>query len=269
MLVNEFKSHLMSSSAENTAIAYNSDVSNMIKYVEKSVRKIERSDLEKWVKYISTGSAATVNRKISAVQSFYKWVEKRKNITDISKELPRPTTGRVQKNTLSADQIDSILDNSSLKYRTLFLFGADAGSRIGEPINLNVEDIDFELNTFKVIGDKRHNTRIVPMSRRLKESLQEYLSETGIKSGKVFDIRENSARKTVKRVFEKSGVVYGENIGFTYHSFRHAFVTKAIVQRVDLKIISEIVGATVKTLQENYVHPSTEDKRNVIEEIWN
>lgn len=271
MLINDYKVYLKDRSAKNTVDAYMRDINQMITMSgRKSLKTINRYDLENWVRCIKDkDEASTVNRKITAIQGFYKWLNKEHGYSNISNDLARPKIMKVQKVALTDNQVDSIIISSSnnIKYKTLILFGSDAGTRINEPLKLKLSDINFETGTMRILDEKTHRIRLVPMSEDLKESLMQYVEEYKITDGKLFNMTKNGVRKGLKKIFEDAGVVWGENKGFTYHSFKHYFVTSADRNGISLKVISELVGTSTKVLEEIYLHPSDDDKMNAINKM--
>lgn len=64
---------------------------------------------------------------------------------------------------------------------------------------------------------------------------------------------------TLNKALEKAGIN-----DFTFHGFRHTFITRKLLEGVSPVIISKVVGTTMKVIMEHYAHIKKEDLKQVL-----
>lgn len=154
------------------------------------------------------------------------------------------------------EEIDKIIQNANSHFhKSLFLALYHAGLRSDEAKRLKWSDIDFNHGWLKVADGKGGKQRIVPMSTRLAESLQEHRKDQKDKQQK------EKEKKGMKEPPEpSSGVFVWDNIKsfktswnaakrragiggrFTPHSLRHAFASHNLEHGIDLKSVQDMLG---------------------------
>jgi integrase/recombinase XerC len=235
-----------------------------------------------WLKYDRANGAGAINRKISSVRSYIKYLRFRQ--VDGAEELPveylsrarQPYTGPYQ--TLSAEEVKKLLCSidchSILGYRDYLLYSLlyRLGLRIGEALAINLEDIDMEKLIITIHGKGRRQ-RVLPLISDVAEMIQTWL----LMRVKVFGSQEQTAlfvskkgnrlsARTAQENFQKivaqAGPFSIEKI--TPHSLRHAFATHAIEGDADIVVLKAVMGhASIHTTQ-IYIHPSIETLRKAV-----
>ena len=170
---------------------------------ERSLAEVGAKDIRAWVvDLMDQGRASTtVNRKLSTLHSFYRFLLKR-NICQVNPS--RKVTGPKNKKKLPVfvkeAEMDRLLDDvdfgegfeacrDRVLIETLYL----TGIRLAELIGLKDEDVDFASSQLKVTG-KRNKQRLVPFGEELKKDLQEYVKlrdETVVGGAKAFFVRKS------------------------------------------------------------------------------
>lgn len=112
--------------------------------------------------------------------------------------------------------------------------------RLGEAINIQWREVDFENDRFTVsggeIGTKNNEIRVVPLFPKLRECLQAlHESKQPDDCEKVIQIE--SAKKALIASCKRKGLPH-----FTHHCMRHYFVSNAIEKGIDFKTIAAWVG---------------------------
>lgn len=145
-------------------------------------------------------SPVSVNRKLSSLKSFFKYLMKQKVISvnpmrmvvgpKTKKPLPYFVKDRDMEMLLDEDQPVSDEDFESVRNHLIVEMLYDTGMRRSELVGLQDADIDYELMQIKVTG-KRNKQRLIPFANGLKELMQKYQQirnrEAG--SGKWFFVR--------------------------------------------------------------------------------
>ena len=152
----------------------------------------------------------------------------------------------------------------------IFLIGCDAGFRISETLDLKLEDVSFETNDLTIRHGKGNKMREVPMTERIRKSLERYIQVERPKTDKdsryLFimpsgtKVRGNYVNKYLLEVSE-------EQLGFgiTSHVLRHSFATELYNADVKVTKISRLLGHASTETTELYLHISKEQNQETIE----
>jgi len=235
-----------------------------------------------WLKYDRANSAGAINRKISSVRSYIKYLRFRQ--VDGADDLPieylsrarQPYTGPYQ--TLSAEEVKQLLSSidccSILGYRDYLLYSLlyRLGLRIGEALAINLEDIDLKKQVITIHGKGRRQ-RVLPLISDIAEMMHSWLSMRT----KVFGAQEQNAlfvskkgnrlsARTTQENFQKVVVQAGPFSikKITPHSLRHAFATHAIEGDADVVVLKAVMGHASIHSTQIYIHPSLETLRKAV-----
>jgi len=235
-----------------------------------------------WLKYDRDNSAGAINRKISSVRSYIKYLRFRQ--VDGADDLPveylsrarQPYTGPYQ--TLSAEEVKQLLSSidccSILGYRDLLLFSLlyRLGLRISEALAIDLEDIDLKKHIITIHGKGRRQ-RVLPLISDVAQMIQSWLSMRT----KVFGAQEQNALFVSKKGNRLSARTAQENLQkivveagsfsikkITPHSLRHAFATHAIEGDADLIVLKAVMGHASIHSTQIYIHPSLDTLRKAV-----
>ncbi len=141
----------------------------------------------------------------------------------------------------------------------------ETGLRIGDVLNLNLNQIDFNENVIKLIPEKTLRQRTVveiPIGRELANKIRTLNALTGLKDGKIFILSYSQARIIVRDYGRKIGL----NKSVHPHMFRHGIATYMLNEKnVDLETISKILGhKSVVTTANLYVTVTLDKKREAL-----
>ena len=176
--------------SKHTIIAYKTDLINFQDFLIESNYKVEIESadykfIRLWIVKLANEkiSNRTINRKISSLKSFYKFLVKTGTIkiSPLLAHSPLKQSKKIQV-PFSVEEINNLLDNDYFKddyngilKKTIIVFFYFTGVRRIELISLKSSDIDLDSSTVKILG-KRNKERIIPILPKLKEAITDYLS---------------------------------------------------------------------------------------------
>ena len=168
-----FKSFLKleKSLSSNSIDAYLSDLDKLYQYSAslnptKSPLDFKLNDLQKFIHWISDigVSASSQARIVSGIKGFYKYLLLEEYISsDPSQLLETPKTGRKLPETLSLNEIDTIISaidlstNEGQRNKAILETLYSCGLRVSELINLQITNLHFEMGFIKVVGKEIKN----------------------------------------------------------------------------------------------------------------
>jgi integrase/recombinase XerC len=253
----------------HTRVAYIADIQEFARFLQdnnfiKSKDEIINAETETIREYLSwlyrqKVKKVTVNRKVSSLRAFYKYVLRQGRINNNPAEMIQTLkTEKYMPSFLSIDEMFELLktqnDKSvlSLRNRAMLEVFYSSGLRLSELAGLDVIDLDFKQKLVKVRG-KGRKERIVPVGGPALKAVQEYLDkigqirkneESGIFKKPLFinargtRITTRSIARIVNEVTVKSGI--GRKI--SPHALRHSFATHLLNAGADLRSIQELLG---------------------------
>ena len=267
-IVKEWQTYLelQKNYSKNTRESYLNDVTAyftfMSNYFEestslKSVSLVDIRLIRSWLsdRRFSDYKASSSVRALSSVKSFYKYLEKTRNIACHSiyivfgpkkaKTLPKALS---KEDTLfSLDKVASLNKTQwiNLRNKSLLTLIYASGLRISEALSLTKQHIK-ETEYIKVIG-KGNKERLVPWINNVKKLILEYLEELPHTIGENEPIFRTKTGKVLHRCNFNSELVklrriYGLPEHLSSHSFRHSFATHLLENGADLRAIQELLG---------------------------
>jgi len=210
-------------------------------------------------------SSATIHGHVRTLRAFFNWllVEGLAQNSP-AKDLRPPKVTRKVVSTLSDEEIGAILNTFSIspsdaRNRTLFMLLIDTGLRIGELVNLKMDDVHMDEGYLKVMG-KGKKERIVPIGNNAQRALQRYLFRFRPKpdnpvTNNVFlstsnkPLTENSMKLMFARLSQRSGVCR-----LHAHLCRHTFATRFLINGGVVFSLQQILGHSTLEMVRHYVN---------------
>ena len=239
----------------------------------KSIENMENSDKKAKLKPISKRS---INRKISALRTFFKYLQEIKvietnkasyiNVPKFEKELPN-VINRDDLNNLrhviNTEKITGIRD------RLIIELLYSSGLRSIELINLSEFMIDIEEREIRVVG-KGDKERITFFSENAKKWLIKYIEEKKrqyanytrevlIVNSKGKKLTTRSLRRLISAHAHEAGI----EKEITPHVFRHSFATELLNNGVDIRYLQELLGHSSIAATQVYTHVSKSLLRDI------
>lgn len=286
MLIEKFLDYLQleKNYSSNTLSAYKRDLIQYNKFiVENNCNlEIENADykiIRSWiVSMVSSNiSNRSINRKVSSLKSFYKFLIKTETIrsSPLKAHSPLKQSKKIQV-PFSQEEINSLLDSDfftndykGVLQKSIIAFFYFTGVRRIELINIKESDISLESSTIKVMG-KRSKERIIPILPKLKKSIKFYreiksklIGNTSFeylfisKNGK--QLSEKFVYRTVNEYFK----LVSPKIKKAPHVLRHSFATHLINEGADINSVKELLGHSSLSATQVYSHTSMERIKEV------
>ncbi|MCK5840320.1 MAG: site-specific tyrosine recombinase XerD [Bacteroidales bacterium] len=277
---------LEKSLSQNSVEAYLNDLSKLIQFLEikapntgpKDLNLSHLKDFVQWVNEIGL-SARSQARIISGIKGFYKYLLIENIITkDPTAMLESPRIGRKLPDTLSVEEIDSIINEIDMskpegpRNKAILETLYSCGLRVSELIDLKISNLYFESEFVKVTG-KGNKERLVPIGsvavkfiRQYIEHIRNHLEIKKDCSDIIFLNRRGGKLSRVmifliiKDLAEKSGI----RKKISPHTFRHSFATHLVEGGADLRAVQEMLGHESITTTEIYTHLDREYLRETI-----
>lgn len=271
--------------SEKTIVSYGTDLREFEGYfkkkdVELDFTTVDASVVRDWVmQLMDDGRAETsVNRKLSSLRSFYRFLLRKKVITvDPMQKVVGPKKKKPLPSFVREKDMNRLLDELSFgegfegcRDRMILEVFYATGMRLSELIGLNDVDVDLSAKLIKVTG-KRNKQRLIPFGNELAEDLLIYIkvrNETLMGSADAFFVRKDGKRmypmqiyRLVKRNLSKVVTLKKRSP----HVLRHTFATAMLNDNAELRAVQELLGHESLTTTEVYTHTTFEELKKVYE----
>jgi len=267
-------------SSKHTLLAYTNDLDQFIEYLHAVyqiiiITEINHIIIRSWIVSLMEQKITprSVNRKITTLKTFYKFLLRQKAITENPMlKIQSPKTSKRLPVFVEKDKMDILLDNIGFEddfegHRDkliIELFYA-TGMRLSELINLKDDDINMSKCQLKVLG-KRNKERIIPFNDQLKELLKKYIKIKPAASESYLFVNRKGKKLYEKFVYRivnhyLSGVTTIDKK--SPHVLRHTFATHMLNNGADLNAIKELLGHTNLSATQVYTHNTVEKLRNI------
>lgn len=268
--------------SSQTEISYLNDIIQFEKFAKLkddnlSLIKVDSDIVRIWISsLIEQGfKASTVNRKLSSLKTFYRYLNK----SGFIKKSPVEYVSGPKLNTkipsfVSERQMDEILDDATnfsddfvgIRNQLLIDFLYLTGMRRAELISLKDNDIDFSSCTIRVTG-KGNKQRLIPFSDLTKVKLDKYIrirnKEIENKSSFLFVKEDGSAMypKLVYKIINNHLNSISTLSKKSPHVLRHSFATAMLNNGAEINSIKELMGHTSLSSTQIYTHVTFEEMK--------
>ena len=272
--------------SEKTIVSYRTDLLEFEEYFKKvdaelDFARVDADVVRNWmVSLMDDGCAATsVNRKLSSLRSFYRFLLKRKVVSvDPMLKVVGPKKKKPLPSFVREKDMDRLLDEllfdesfEGCRDRTILEVFYVTGMRRSELIGLNDADVDLSAKLIKVTG-KRNKQRLIPFGDELAEDLLNYIkvrNETLSQGTEAFFVLKNGARMYSEAIYRLvrrylSGVVTLKKR--SPHVLRHTFATAMLNGKAELRAVKELLGHESLATTEVYTHTTFEELKKVYEQ---
>ena len=263
--------------SNHTISGYKRDLEEFTERVgkDRKVSNIDSSHIRRYVVSLhGKNSSTTVCRKLSALRTFFKYLQRNKFIEhDPIAGITGPKVGRAIPVFLTVDEVFLLLDTPDrrdqfmLRDRAIMELLYSTGIRVAELVSRDLADLDFEEGVLRVRG-KGKKERLVPVGRHALEAVRAWLPQrekltlARIARGKepekqALFLNGRGGRLTTRSV-ERLVKAYGERAGITQivtpHALRHSFATHLLEMGADLRSVQELLGHTSLSTTQRYTH---------------
>ena len=269
-----------------TIVSYRIDLEEFEDYLkkvdaEKSLVTADADLVRSWMVYLMEKgrSVATVNRKLSSLRSFYRFLLRRR-IVDLDPMLKvvGPKKQKTLPSFLRVQEMDRLLDECSVnesfegvRDRLILEMFYATGMRLSELIGLSDADVDLSAKLLKVTG-KRNKQRLIPFGEELWTDLLGYIklrNETLPDRDSALFVRKDGKRmypelvyRLVRRNLSKVATLKKRSP----HVLRHTFATAMLNGNAELQAVKELLGHESLATTEIYTHTTFEELKKVYEQ---
>jgi len=271
-----------------TVQSYKKDLTDLENFLLETegfseIKAADKKQLRNFVIHLTQQklSPRTINRKISAVRSFFKYLLKQEeikqnpasdlqNLKQKKRVLVPYTEEEIQ---FFESHFDEIEENNASEFEKarnhlIFEIFYQTGIRRIELIRLEESQIDLSGKNIRVIG-KRNKERQIPVTDELKSQIDNYMK-----------IKKQEITSDEKYLFtDKKGKILQEKFVYNLinkylsavttkqkkspHMLRHTFATHLLNNGAELNSIKEILGHSSLAATQVYTHSNIEDLKKV------
>ncbi|MCB0452972.1 MAG: tyrosine-type recombinase/integrase [Aequorivita sp.] len=271
----------------HTVTAYLKDLEDFQKFASEEYKyseivNVNYSIVRSWIiSLVDSGvSNRSVNRKISSLKTYYKFLLKTSQIeiNPLAKHRALKTSKKIQV-PFSEMEIENVMELlqtentfEGLRDRLIVELFYSTGIRRAELINVKLNDVSFAQKTIKVLG-KRNKERIIPLLpavlntineylpfreqlENIKDSAHLFLTKKGVK------VYETLVYRIINSYFSKTS----EKVKKSPHILRHSFATHLLNEGADINAVKELLGhsslASTQVYTQNSIAKLKEVYRN-------
>ncbi len=267
----------------NTFTAYENDLKQFVSFgielsEDFSVENADHHLIRQWIISLMDQkvTSRSVNRKISTLKSYYKFLM-RQGIIDHNptERVIVPRMGKKLPVFVQEREINDLLD---MKYfsddfqgrrdKAIISLFYGTGIRLSELKNIRFQDLDIKGRMVKVLG-KRNKERLVPFPFEMAGVLKDYLELRnelfGEESNMIF-LTEKGEPVYVKLIYR----IVNKYLGFVTtieqrspHILRHSYATHLLNRGADLNAIKELLGHSNLAATQIYSHTTFEELKKI------
>ncbi|HEY2403556.1 MAG TPA: tyrosine recombinase XerC [Steroidobacteraceae bacterium] len=223
----------------------------------------------------------SIQRRLSAVRSFFEYLVKETRVQELARERPRPNdlinvkrnpavevrapkSQRRLPETLDADQMASLLEIPAgdifvTRDRAIMELLYSSGLRLAELVDLDIDRLDLADRSVRVIG-KGKKERIVPVGTEALDALQKWLKERSgfAKPGEAALFVGRGGERLGRRAVQTRVAYWARRQGVSLrvypHLFRHSFASHLLESGGDLRGVQELLGHADIATTQIYTH---------------
>jgi len=268
----------------HTVKAYLNDIAefesfNKIHFEQDSIDKVVYPQIRSWIVSLVDNniSASSVNRKISSLKSYYKFLLRIKQIeqSPLLKHKALKTPKKIQI-PFSEKEVDLVLNQivypegfEGIRDKLIIDLFYTTGIRRTELINLNLSGIGFSNATLKVLG-KRNKERIIPLLPIITNQLQGYIVQRNqlqeIKDSDKLFLTQKGVKLNDTLVYRLINMYFSnvsEKVKKSPHILRHTFATHLLNNGADLNSVKELLGHSSLASTQVYTYSSLAELKKV------
>lgn len=235
--------------SERTIQYYRTTVERLLANVTTPIRKMTTEEIRHYLvdyQKINDCSKVTVDNVRRNISSFFSWLEEEDYILKSPmKRIHKIKTKQQVKETISDEAIEQLRDNCNCP-RDLAMIDLlySTGIRVGELVNLNIDDVDFEARECVVFG-KGDKERKVYFDAKAKIHLQEYLNARTDSNPALFVTLDSPFDRLKISGVEIRMRRLGRSLNMEKihpHKFRRTMATRAIDKGMPIEQVQKLLG---------------------------
>ena len=252
-------------SSDNTCEAYMRDIKAFGEFLQRrgivALEKAGSNDVAAYMMELKNSgkSKATINRKLSSIRTYYKFLIKKGMMKENpTEDIKSPRIERRELDYLTIEEVETLLlapDESikGIRDRAILEVLYATGIRVSEIIELRLKDINLRMG-FLTLNGAYGRARIVPMGSMARRALDHYILSSRpalMKDGTPDDPESILFVNYLGEAFSRQGFwklmkQYGRQVGLedrlTPHILRISFAVHMVQNGADLKSLQELMG---------------------------
>ena len=265
-----------------TVKAYKNDLTVFKEFIgsefdENDITKVEYNQIRSWIIELVNKNLSnrSINRKISSLKSFYKFLQKshQVEVNPLAKHKALKTSKKVQV-PFTYKEVNRVISNISedsnfvsIRNKLIVELFYSTGIRRMELINIKLSDVNLSDKTIKVLG-KRNKERFVPILNSVNNSIENYLIERkkiNLETENLFVTEKgNKIYETlVYRIINSYFSLVSSKVKKSPHILRHSFATHLLNEGADLNSVKELLGHSSLASTQVYTNNSLETLKKV------
>ena len=270
--------------SRHTIIAYENDLLTCFSFLNKQyelegLKEIKSTYIRSWLASLKEQdlSATTINRKISALKSFFKYqIKQQQVLLSPMGTIISPKKSKRLPQYVEADAMEQLFEEVVFEPgwvgqtdRLILEVLYQTGIRKAELINMKPAQVDFYTNTIRVLG-KGSKERLIPVGNQLLNEIKEYIAERSRNfegendenlflsaKGKIMDPK--AVYNLVKKYLSKVTTLQKKSP----HILRHSFATQLTNNGAELNAVKELLGHSSLAATQIYTHNSIQKLKDV------
>jgi len=269
--------------SSHTLSSYSTDLGQFSTFLEQSyelkeAQKATPSMVRSWlIDMMEAGtSSSSINRKLSSLKSFYKYliiikeieINPMLKVSGPKKQKRLPDFVETRKMNSLFEQVEFSDDFEGKRDELILDLFYQSGMRLSELIRLKMTDFDKYSNQLKVLG-KGNKVRMLPLSTSLSEKIASYLkirSEEFPESEAYVFLTDKGEKCYPNFVYRKVSSYLSKvttQSKKSPHVLRHSFATHMLNNGADINAIKEILGHANLSATQVYTHNTFEKLKSV------
>lgn len=267
--------------SHHTILAYENDLIAfkdfcVLTYDQEDICSIAYNQIRNWIVYLVDQdiSNSSINRKISSLKSFYKFLQKTKQVevNPLAKHKALKVDKKVQV-PFSVKEVVNVIEDfeeddfASIRNKLIVELFYSTGIRRIELINIKINAINLDDKTVKVLG-KRNKERYVPLIAPVIDTLSKYMKvRKGLMLSNDYLFVTDKGNKIyetlVYRIINKYFSKVSSKVKKSPHILRHSFATHLLNAGADLNSVKELLGHSSLASTQVYTHNSLDKIKKV------
>ena len=237
--------------------------------IYETINELTQADVNEYTLYLKDKGMreTSVNSYLRGLRAIlYFWIEQ-KQCENMKINVHR--ADKMVKETYTDSELYRLLRKPDittcdfLTYRNWVIvnFFLATGVRVSTLINIKIQDVDFEMDRILLTHTKNRRSMLIPMSKQLKKTLQEYLH---FRKGDQWDylfcsqlglgMTTDSVKHAIAKYNKSRGV---EKVGL--HAFRHTFAKRCVMNGVNVFVLQRLMGHSDLSVTQEYVDLYADD----------